>query len=148
MNWDTVRDEAVTHLQNLLRLNTVNPPGNEIICCQYLADVLKREGIESTILESAPTRGNLVARLKGDGRAAPLLLMVHVDVVPVERARWKHDPFGGEIDNGFIYGRGALDTKDLAAMELTLCLWLKRNNVPLARFAAWQPQSPRAPPPA
>ncbi len=133
MNWDLVREEAVTHLQNLLRLNTVNPPGNEVLACQYLSDVLAREGIESTILESTPTRGNLVARLKGDGRAAPLLLMVHVDVVPVEAARWQHDPFGGAIEDGFIYGRGALDTKDLAAIELTVFLWLKRNNVPLAR---------------
>lgn len=133
MNWDTVQSEAVDHLQHLLRLNTVNPPGNEIIACQYLADVLKRDGIESTILESAPSRGNLVARLKGDGRAAPLLLMVHVDVVTVEPHRWKHEPFGGEISDGFIYGRGALDTKELAAMELAVMLWLKRNNVPLAR---------------
>lgn len=133
MNWDSVRDEAAGYLRDLLRLNTVNPPGNEIIACQYLADVLARDGIESQIFESAPTRGNLVARLKGDGRAAPLMLMVHVDVVPVERARWSHDPFGGELDNGFIYGRGALDTKDLAAMELAVVLWLKRNNVPLAR---------------
>lgn len=133
MNWDNIRDEAVGYLQQLLKLNTVNPPGNEIIACQYLAEVLRREGIESTILESAPTRGNIVARLKGDGRAAPLLMMVHVDVVPVERERWQHDPFGAEIENGFLYGRGALDTKELAAMELAVLLWLKRNNVPLAR---------------
>lgn len=133
MNWDSVRDEAVVYLQELLRLNTVNPPGNEIIACQYLAEVLQREGIESTILESAPTRANLVARIKGDGRAAPLLLMVHMDVVTVEPARWQHEPFGGEIEDGFLYGRGALDTKELGAMELAVMLWLKRNNVPLAR---------------
>lgn len=133
MNWDLVRDEAVGYLEQLLKLNTVNPPGNEIIACRYLADVLAREGIESTILESEPTRANLVARLKGDGRAAPLLLMVHLDVVPVEPKRWTHDPFGAEIADGFIYGRGALDTKELAAMELAVLVWLKRNNVSLAR---------------
>ncbi len=133
MNWDTLREEAVGYLRHLLCLNTVNPPGNEIIACQYLADVLARDGIESTILESAPTRGNIVARIKGDGRAAPLLMMVHLDVVPVERARWKHDPFGAEIENAFLYGRGALDTKELAAMELAVLLSLKRNNIPLAR---------------
>ncbi len=133
MNWEILGDEAVGYLRHLLCLETVNPPGNEIIACQYLADVLARDGIESTIVETAPTRGNLVARLKGNGRAEPLLLMVHLDVVPVERARWKHDPFGGEIENGFVYGRGALDTKELAAMELVVLLWLKRNNVPLAR---------------
>lgn len=133
MNWDKIRDESVGYLQDLLRLNTVNPPGNEIIACQYLAGVLAREGIPSQIFESAPTRANLVARLAGDGRAAPLLLMVHVDVVPVERERWKYDPFGGELSEGFVYGRGALDTKELAAMELTVLLWLKRNQVSLAR---------------
>lgn len=133
MNWDNVRDETVGYLRDLICLNTVNPPGNEIIACQYLADVLARNGIESQILESAPTRGNLVARLYGDGCAAPLLLMVHLDVVPVERDRWAQDPFGGELKDGFIYGRGALDTKELAAMELAVLLWLKRNQVPLAR---------------
>lgn len=133
MNWDTLREETVGYLRQLLCLDTTNPPGNEIIACRYLADVLARDGIASTILEPLPARGNLVARLKGDGRAAPLLLMVHLDVVPVEREHWTHEPFGGEIANGFLYGRGALDTKELAAMELAVMLWLKRNNVPLAR---------------
>jgi acetylornithine deacetylase/succinyl-diaminopimelate desuccinylase-like protein len=133
MNWDLVRDEAVEYLRQLIRLNTVNPPGNEIIACQYLAGILEREGISASILESAPTRGNLVARIKGDGRAAPLLLMVHLDVVTVEPQRWTHDPFGGDIADGFLYGRGTLDTKELAAMELAVLLWLKRNQVPLAR---------------
>ncbi|MBI4673712.1 MAG: M20/M25/M40 family metallo-hydrolase [Chloroflexi bacterium] len=133
MNWAPVRDEAVSYLCDLLRINTVNPPGNELRACEYLAGVLAREGIETTLLEAAPGRGNLVARLRGNGRAAPLLLMAHVDVVPVESARWKHDPFGAEIRDGYLYGRGALDTKDLVAMELTVMLWLKRNQAPLAR---------------
>lgn len=133
MNWDSIQDEGVSHLQDLLRINTTNPPGNESQACQYLADVLKRDGIESSILEREPGRGNLVARLKGNGTAAPLLLMVHVDVVTVEPERWTHDPFGGEIANGYLYGRGALDTKDLAAMELMVMLLLKRNNVQLKR---------------
>jgi acetylornithine deacetylase/succinyl-diaminopimelate desuccinylase-like protein len=133
MNWSAVRDEAVGYLQDLLRINTVNPPGNELLACRYLADTLAREGIEATIFESAPGRGNLVARVNGDGRAAPLLIMAHLDVVPVESERWKHDPFGGELEGGFVYGRGALDTKDLVAMELAIMVWLKRNRVPLAR---------------
>jgi acetylornithine deacetylase/succinyl-diaminopimelate desuccinylase-like protein len=133
MNWDAVREEVVGYLRDLLRIHTVNPPGNETQACRYLADLLEREGIENHILESAPGRGNLVARLKGSGRAQPLLLMVHLDVVTVEPARWTHDPFGGEIANHYLYGRGALDTKDLAAMELGVMLWLKRNAVPLER---------------
>lgn len=133
MNWSQVREEAVGYLRDLLRINTVNPPGAELPACEYLASVLAREGIESAVLESAPGRGNLVARLRGDGRAAPLLLMAHLDVVPVEAERWKHDPFGAEIRDGYVYGRGALDTKDLVAMELAVMLWLKRNGIPLAR---------------
>jgi len=133
MNWSQVRAEAVGYLCELLRINTVNPPGDELRACEFLAGVLAPEGIETAVLEAAPGRGNLVARLRGDGRAAPLMLMAHLDVVPVETERWKHDPFGAEIHDGYIYGRGALDTKDLVAMELAVMLWLKRNRVPLAR---------------
>lgn len=133
MDWSALRDEAVGYLGDLIRINTVNPPGNEIDACQYIANVLARDGIESKILEAAPGRGNIVARLRGNGTGAPLLLMAHLDVVPVEPARWNIDPFGGEIRDGFLYGRGALDTKDLVAIELAIFLWLKRNQVPRAR---------------
>ncbi len=133
MNWSALREQAIGYLGDLIRINTVNPPGNEIGACEYLARVLASENIDAQILEAAPGRGNIVARLRGDGRAAPLLLMAHLDVVPVESARWKTDPFGGEIRDGFLYGRGALDTKDLVAMELAVLLQLKRNQVPLAR---------------
>ncbi len=134
-DWNLVRDEATRYLQDLIRIDTTNPPGNEIKAAEYLAGVLKREGIEPTILESAPGRGNLVARLKGDGRAAPLLLMVHIDVVPAEADQWTHPPFGGDIADGFLWGRGTLDTKELAAMELMVLLMFKRDAArkPLAR---------------
>lgn len=137
MNWAAVREEAVGYLCELIRLNTVNPPGSETVAASYLARVLAREGIDSTLLEDVPGRGNLVARLRGDGRAPPLLLMVHLDVVTAEAARWSHDPFGGDIAGGYLYGRGALDTKGLAAMELAVLLWLVRNRVPLARDVIW-----------
>ncbi len=133
INWSQVRDEGVGYLRDLVKINTTNPPGNEIAACEFLAGVLKHEGIDSTMLEAQPGRGNLVARLKGDGRAAPLLLMVHVDVVPAEPESWTHPPFGGEIADGYLYGRGTLDTKELAAMELMVMLLLKRNGVSLAR---------------
>lgn len=136
-NWDLVREEATKNLRDLLRIDTTNPPGNETGAAEFLAGILKREGIEPTILESAPGRGNLVARLKGDGRAAPLLLMVHLDVVPAEADRWKHPPFAGDVADGFIWGRGALDTKDLAAMQLMVMLLLKRENKKLARDVIW-----------
>ena len=132
-NWDALGDEATRFLQDLIRIDTTNPPGNETPAAEYLASIFRREGIEPTVLESAPGRGNVVARLKGDGRAAPFLLMVHLDVVPAEADAWTHPPFGGDIVDGFIYGRGALDTKELAAMELVVMLMLKRDGKPLAR---------------
>ncbi|MBI3537493.1 MAG: M20/M25/M40 family metallo-hydrolase [Chloroflexi bacterium] len=133
MNWNSVRDEVTRHLQSLIRIDTTNPPGNETRAMEFVASVLKREGIESTILESAPRRGNLIARIKGDGRAAPLLLMVHLDVVPAEPQYWTHPPFGAEIADGFIYGRGTLDTKQLAAMELMVMVLLAREQKKLSR---------------
>ncbi|MBI3914550.1 MAG: M20/M25/M40 family metallo-hydrolase [Chloroflexi bacterium] len=133
INWNSIRDETARLLQDLIRIDTTNPPGNETPAMEYVAGVLKRDGIESRILESAPGRGNLVARLKGDGRAAPLLLMVHLDVVPAEPAYWTHPPFGGEIADGYLYGRGALDTKNLAALEIMVMLLLAREKKSLAR---------------
>lgn len=133
IDWNNTLEEAVGYLQQLLRINTINPPGNEIEACRYLADILGREGIEATILESIPTRGNLIARIKGNGNAAPLLLMVHLDVVAVEPEHWRFPPFSGEIADGYLYGRGALDTKQLAAMELMIMLLIKREGVRLNR---------------
>jgi acetylornithine deacetylase/succinyl-diaminopimelate desuccinylase-like protein len=134
-NWNEqqIGTETVQMLRGLLQLDTTNPPGNEIIAIQFIADILKREGIESTILEAAPGRGNLVARLKGDGSKQPFLLMGHVDVVPVEADKWEHPPFGAEIHDGFIYARGAKDMKDTVAMELMVFMLLKRMGVKLTR---------------
>ncbi len=132
-NWDAARQQATQYLQDLVRIDTTNPPGNETRAAEYLATVLSREGIEPTILESAPGRGNIIARLKGDGRAAPLLLMGHLDVVPAEAECWSQPPFSGNIVDNYIWGRGTLDTKDLVAMELVVFLLLKREGKSLAR---------------
>ena len=134
-HWDdaAIGAEATANLQGLLRFDTTNPPGNELGAIKYLAEILKRDGIESTILESAPGRANLVARLKGDGSQKPFLLMGHVDVVPVEHDKWIHPPFGAEIHDDFIYARGALDMKGVVAVELMVFLLLKRMGVPLKR---------------
>jgi acetylornithine deacetylase/succinyl-diaminopimelate desuccinylase-like protein len=134
-HWDDapVGAEATANLQELLRCDTTNPPGNEITAIRYLADVLKRDEIESTILESAPRRANIVARLKGDGSRKPFLLMGHVDVVPVETDKWEHPPFGAEIHENFIYARGARDMKGVVAVELMVFLLLKRMRARLKR---------------
>nr|WP_286207179.1 M20/M25/M40 family metallo-hydrolase [Thermomicrobium sp. CFH 73360] len=98
-----------------------------------MATVLEREGIPAEVIESAPGRGNLVARIRGSGRARPLLLMAHSDVVSVEREKWTRDPFGGELVNGRVWGRGAVDTKGLVACELGVMLLLRRLGLPLER---------------
>jgi acetylornithine deacetylase/succinyl-diaminopimelate desuccinylase-like protein len=122
-----VPDEAtaalVGHLQALLRLRTVNPPGDEIVAARYLGDVLSGAGVPSRVLEPFPGRGDVVARLRGDGTGGgPLLLLGHLDVVPADAERWTHDPFGGELDAGYVYGRGAVDMKSMVAMSLQVVL--------------------------
>lgn len=126
-------------LRALIRIDTTNPPGNELAACLYLKDILKRDGIDAVILESAPGRANLVARLKGDGSKEPLLLTSHLDVVPAERDKWRYDPFAAEVHDGFVWGRGAVDMKQMTALELAVFLKLKREGVALKRdviFAA------------
>jgi acetylornithine deacetylase/succinyl-diaminopimelate desuccinylase-like protein len=141
INWDDVRDEVTRHLQALLRYNTVNPPGNETLAADYLKGVLENAGIEAAIVGVEPARGNLIARLRADNPSKrPLLLTGHVDVVSVEREKWSHDPFGGEIVDGDIWGRGALDMKSQVAAELVTMLLLKRQGAALDRdiiFAAF-----------
>jgi acetylornithine deacetylase/succinyl-diaminopimelate desuccinylase-like protein len=139
LNLPAITAETVRHLQALLRLDTTNPPGNEMLAAEYIAGVLKSEGIEPIVLESAPGRGNVIARLKGAGDAPPLLLYGHTDVVPTEPEHWTHPPFAGEVADGFVWGRGAVDMKGTVAQQLVTFLLLKRNGMPLKRdviFAA------------
>src|SRR5690349_1132672 len=97
INWDVVGDEVITYLRDILRIDTRNPPGNEIQAAEYLREVLQREEIACEIVGPSPDRGTIVARLKGDDSASPLLLMSHTDVVAVEPEKWTHNPFVAEI---------------------------------------------------
>jgi acetylornithine deacetylase/succinyl-diaminopimelate desuccinylase-like protein len=133
IDWQAVGEETVRRVQDLLRLDTRNPPGNEIRAAQYLRDLFEAEGIAGEIVGPSPDRGTFIARLKGDGSAPPLLLMSHTDVVAVEPDKWTHDPFSGDIADGFIYGRGALDMKQMVTMEAMTMLLLKRAGVQLKR---------------
>lgn len=122
-------DATQEHLQRLLRFVTVNPPGDEAPAVEYVAEVLRREGLRPTILESAPGRSNLVCRIPGRDRQGPLLLASHIDVVEAEHESWARDPFGGEIADGCIWGRGAVDMKGKIAMDLAAMTLLARSGV-------------------
>jgi len=131
--WKALGDEATGLLSQYLRINTTNPPGNEIAAAHWLADVLRRDGIESRIFEPAPGKANLYARLSGDGSARPLILLNHMDVVVASPEYWTVDPFSGLIKDGYVWGRGALDMKGEAIAQLMTLLILKRTHVPLKR---------------
>ncbi|MAU00110.1 MAG: peptidase M20 [Anaerolineaceae bacterium] len=116
-------------LQHLIRFNTTNPPGNELACVQYINNLLQTAGIETTILAKEEKRPNLIARLPGNGTAPPLLLQGHVDVVTTADQDWQHDPFGGELIDGMIWGRGALDMKGGVAMMVAAFLKVQMEGI-------------------
>lgn len=118
-------------LQRLIRFNTTNPPGNEAECIAYIQSVLDEVSIESTLVAKDARRPNLVARLKGRGDAAPLLLQGHVDVVTTVHQDWKYPPFDAVEAEGFIWGRGALDMKGGIAMMLAAFARAKAEDAEL-----------------
>ncbi|MEM2971426.1 MAG: M20/M25/M40 family metallo-hydrolase [Candidatus Bathyarchaeia archaeon] len=128
MLWE-IEKEIVTLLSDLIRINTVNPPGNETEAAKYLAETLERDGFKCEILESAPERGNLITRLKGKGEKPSLLLLSHLDVVAANPKEWSVNPFDGLVKNGLVWGRGAVDMKSMTAMEVMVMKLLKRNGV-------------------
>ena len=130
VNLGTLQDEAVTWLQRYIRIDTVNPPGNEIAGARFLAEILQREGIRYEIVESAPGRGNIWARLEG-GDGPALILLHHMDVVPADRRFWTTDPLSGEVRDGHVYGRGALDTKSNGILHLAALIALHRSRAAL-----------------
>ncbi|MFN8556917.1 MAG: M20/M25/M40 family metallo-hydrolase [Dehalococcoidia bacterium] len=129
INWDAVRDEATGYLRDLIRIDTTNPPGNERAAAAYLADVLARDGIPARLLGPTPDRPSLVARLDGSGERGPLLLQGHTDVVPADPAEWTHHPFSGDLADGCIWGRGALDMKGTLVMQLMAMLLARRTGL-------------------
>ena len=122
--WNRATDQLVETTSALIRIPSINPPlpeaaDQELVAAQYLADSLREAGLAPEILEPVPGRGSVHARLRGDGTGGePLLLLSHLDVVPAPTDRWTHDPFGGDLADGYVYGRGAVDMKGMVAMEL------------------------------
>ena len=129
-----LREAAIHHLQALVRCDTQSPPGNEILAAEYIRNALADAGIESEFMEAAPGRVSVVARLEaGNATARPILLMGHIDVVTVEPEKWERDPFSGDLVDGFIWGRGAVDMKSQVAAELAAFIAIKEQAIPLTR---------------
>jgi acetylornithine deacetylase/succinyl-diaminopimelate desuccinylase-like protein len=129
-DWVAVEGEALSHYQALIKFDTSTSERAE---AEYLKQLFDRHGIPAKILATDPERPNVVARLKGNGRKRPLLLLGHLDTVPVDVSKWKFPPFSATRDNGYVYGRGAIDDKDNLAAAVMTMLLLKRLNVPLDR---------------
>jgi acetylornithine deacetylase/succinyl-diaminopimelate desuccinylase-like protein len=153
IDWDAATGEVVEHLRALIRIPSVNPPGvmdgsagrdtigAETAAARYCANVLEGAGNPAEVIEVQPGRGSCFARLRAAGPSPepPLVLLSHIDVVPVQEDAWSRDPFGGELIDGVVWGRGAVDMKDMVAMELGVMLALQRSGAALRRdviFAA------------
>jgi len=132
-DWRALEDEIMRHYQDVLRIDTSNPPGNEHLAVEYLERVFDTEGIPAQIFALDPNRSNIVARLKGSGKKRPLLIMGHTDDVTVDASKWTYPPFSATRDGGYVYARGTIDDKDNLTAGLMTMLLLKRMHVPLDR---------------
>ncbi|MFI5279522.1 MAG: M20/M25/M40 family metallo-hydrolase [Gemmatimonadales bacterium] len=132
-DWADVGREATELLQQYVRINTTNPPGNEIEAARWIQAVLARDGIESHIYEPAPGKANIVARLSGDGSGRPIVLLNHMDVVEATPEFWSVSPFAGTIRDGYLYGRGTVDMKGIGISYLMGMVLLKRAGALLKR---------------
>src|SRR5690349_3774242 len=103
IDWSATLDETAAHLSRMIRIDTTNPPGAELPLALYLQSVLSAEGIETHVLQPTAGRGAMIARIRGNGRAQPILITAHLDVVSVQRDAWSVDPFGGVIKDGYVY---------------------------------------------
>jgi acetylornithine deacetylase/succinyl-diaminopimelate desuccinylase-like protein len=136
VNWDALSTEATNILSEYLRINTTNPPGNELAGARFLKAILEREGLEAQILDTVelgPGRANLYARLKGNGSKKAIALVHHIDVVTAAPEYWAVEPFAGVVKDGYIWGRGALDMKGQGVVHLMAMLALKRSGIALNR---------------
>jgi acetylornithine deacetylase/succinyl-diaminopimelate desuccinylase-like protein len=126
-------EEALEHLKAIVRLDTSNPPGNETRIADYLAGHLREAGLEPIRFEPEPGRGSLMVRYRGNGARRPLLILSHIDVVPVQKDLWSVPPFDSVVRDGFLWGRGVLDDKGMAAAGLEVMLLLARHQMRLSR---------------
>ncbi len=128
IDWDVITNEAAQLLSGYLQIQSLNPPGDERTAAEFLAEQLRQRGFAPTIYESAPNRANLVTRLPGNGTKKPILLYNHMDVVEADPVRWSCDPCSGEIRDGYVYGRGAIDMKGMGIIQLLALDLLQRHH--------------------
>ncbi len=133
LDWPAIHAEALGILREYLRIDTTNPPGNEAPAARFLGGLLAAEGIPVEYVEIDPGRVAVHARLVGDGSKRPFLLSNHLDVVPVEAAHWTRPPFEAVLEDGRLYGRGAIDMKGFGVMQLIALLTAKRAGLRLKR---------------
>ena len=134
IDWKAVEAETLQHFRALVQIDTSNPPGNETRAVDYVKQVLEKEGIPVEVFASDASRANLVARIKGNGKKKPILVMGHTDVVSIDPKKWvDHGPFSADVAGGYVYGRGTVDDKDNLVASLMLVLMLKRSNAALDR---------------
>lgn len=129
-------DEAQGWLSDLVRINSVNPPGNEAVVAKYISAIFQKEGISNEVIEMAPGRSIVIARLQAGPLADPtnaLLLVAHQDTVGVDPKKWTVDPFAANIRDGYMYGRGSIDDKAMLAANIATMVQLKRSAARLAR---------------
>src|SRR5579859_758531 len=123
-----LQDDTTALLQRLVRFNTVNPPGNERPAMEYLAGYLREAGFEADLLAATDSRPNLVADLRGRQDGPTLCYLGHLDTVIADPSEWRHDPWSGDLDEGFLWGRGSLDMKSQVAAEATAAAALARTG--------------------
>ena len=137
IDWTALTTETVTVLSDYIKVNTINPPGNELQAARFLKRILDREGIESQILDTTELkpagRANFYARLKGNGSKKAIALVHHMDVVPVSPSVWSTEPLSGAIKDGYVWGRGTLDMKGEGIVQLMTMIAIKRSGLPLTR---------------
>jgi len=140
IDWAAITDEATRLLSEYIRIDTSNPPGRERAACEWLAGLFRKEGFEEIAFydasdnsEHGADRMNMTVTMRGDGSRAPLILLSHTDVVPVERQYWSFEPFSGAVHDGVIYGRGAIDMKSMGVIEMLTMFLLKRHGIPITR---------------
>ena len=133
IDWNANRAEILDRFRTLVQIDSSNPPGNETKVVNYLKDAFAKAGIATQVFAKDPQRANLVARIRGNGKKRPVLLLAHTDVVGIQREKWPMDPFAAVVKDGYVWGRGTTDDKDKLVSNLMLMLLLKRSGTTLDR---------------